>query len=62
MMSLFFSALIWLSTMDDFMRSTGKIYVVVGVLLIIFIGILAFLFRLEQKIKHLEKKLEDEPQ
>jgi len=40
----------------DFMRQTGKIYVVFGVLTIIFIGIIIFLIILERKIKVLEKR------
>ena len=39
----------------DFMRNTGSIYVVVGVILIIFIGIIAFLINLDKKISKLEK-------
>ncbi|MEY4926539.1 MAG: hypothetical protein RI894_975 [Bacteroidota bacterium] len=39
----------------DFMRSTGKIYVVVGVLAMVFIGIIIFLISLERKIASLEK-------
>jgi predicted permease len=41
---------------DDFMRNTGSIYVVVGVILIIFIGIIAFLINLDKKITKLEKE------
>jgi predicted permease len=40
----------------DFMRNTGSIYVVVGVILIIFIGIIAFLINLDKKISKLEKE------
>jgi predicted permease len=40
----------------DFMRNTGSIYVVVGVILIIFIGIIAFLIHLDKKITKLEKE------
>lgn len=39
---------------DTLMRS-GKIYVVLGVLLIIFTGIIIFLITLEKRIKKLEK-------
>ncbi len=39
----------------DFMRSTGKIYVVVGVLAMVFVGIIIFLISLERKIARLEK-------
>lgn len=38
----------------DFMRSTGKIYVVFGVILILFFGIVLFLIMLERRIKKLE--------
>lgn len=41
--------------MADALRSSGKIYVVVLVLLSIFIGIIAYLVRLERKISKLEK-------
>ncbi len=38
------------------MRSNGKIYVVVAVVLIILIGLLAYLVRLDRKISRLEKE------
>ncbi len=38
------------------MRSNGKIYVVVTVVLIILIGLLLYLFRLDRKISKLEKE------
>lgn len=44
----------------DFMRETGKIYVVYAVLSIVFIGIVLFLWRLENKINKLEKRIENE--
>ena len=37
------------------MRSNGKIYVVVTVILIILLGLLAYMFRLDRKITRLEK-------
>ena len=40
----------------DFMRSTGKIYVVIAVLCIIFIGIVLFLINLDRKLNRLEKE------
>ena len=39
------------------LRASGKIYVVVAVLLIIFIGIVVYLVRLDKKIAQLEKEL-----
>lgn len=41
--------------MADVMRSNGKIYVVVGILLIIFGGITFYTVRLDRKITKLEK-------
>jgi len=38
--------------------SEGKIYVVVGVLLIILIGIFAYLFVTERKLNRIEKELQ----
>jgi CcmD family protein len=38
------------------MRRNGKIYVVVSVILIIFIGIILYLIRLDRKITRLEKE------
>ena len=43
--------------MADTMRSNGKIYVVVGVISIIFLGIIIYLIRLDSKISRIEKKL-----
>jgi hypothetical protein len=43
----------------DFMRETGKIYVVVGVLLLIFLGIVWYLVRLERKLTKFEHQLKD---
>lgn len=42
--------------MADTMRSNGKIYVVVLVLATIFAGIIAYLIRMERKIKKLEQQ------
>ncbi len=41
--------------MADGMRSNGKIFVVVAVLTIIFLGIIFYLVRLEKRINQLEK-------
>jgi CcmD family protein len=42
--------------MDTDMVRDGKIYVVVAVLVVIFIGILLFLFRTERRIRKLERR------
>jgi len=43
------------NTGTDFFRSTGKIYSVVLVIVILFLGIVVSLIRLERRIKELEK-------
>lgn len=45
--------------MADTMRSNGKIYVVVGVILIVLVGLIGYLFAIERKVKKLEQKIED---
>ena len=42
--------------MADIMRSNGKIYVVVAVLLIIFSGLAIFLISIDRKVRKLEKE------
>jgi len=43
----------------DFMRSIGKIYVVVAVIIAIFIGIVLFLIYLDRKLTKLENQIKD---
>ena len=45
--------------MADTMRSNGKIYVVVAVLVIILLGILFYLINTERKLKKLEDEFEE---
>jgi CcmD family protein len=45
--------------MATLMRSNGKIYVVVVCVAIIFIGLLAYLFAIDKRLKMLEKKSND---
>ncbi|MHA4894782.1 CcmD family protein [Pedobacter sp. PWIIR3] len=42
--------------MADALRSNGKIYVVVVCIVIILLGLLAYLFSLDKRLKKLEKK------
>jgi CcmD family protein len=44
----------------DFLRSTGKIYAVVTVIAVIFVGIVIFLFRLDNKLTKLENQIKNE--
>ena len=43
----------------DFMDSIGKIYVVVGVLLVIFFGLVIYLISLDRKLSRLENQISD---
>ena len=53
---LFSENLVAQSQNSDFIRSTGKIYVVVAVLTTILIGIFGFLFYIERRIKKIESQ------
>ncbi|EHQ29397.1 CcmD family protein [Mucilaginibacter paludis] len=41
--------------MADAMRSSGKIYVVISVICIIFIGLAVYLFSIDRRLKKIEK-------
>jgi len=41
---------------DNVMRSSGRIYVVVAVILVILIGLILYIVRLDRKISKLEKQ------
>lgn len=41
--------------MADVMRSDGKIYVLVGIIVLIFIGLLAYLIQTDRRVSKLEK-------
>ena len=45
--------------MADGMRADGKIYVVVAVLLVILVGLVAYLIIIDRKATRLEKKLDE---
>jgi hypothetical protein len=45
--------------MADVMRSEGKIYVVVGIVLIVLTLMLVYLFTIDRNVKRLEKQLEE---
>ena len=44
--------------MADSMRSNGKIYGVVAIMLVILLGLLIYLVSIDKKVSRLEKKLE----
>jgi CcmD family protein len=43
--------------MADLMRSEGKIYVLVGIIVIVFVGIIVYLISTDRKISQIEKNL-----
>lgn len=47
--------------MADTMRSNGKIYVIVAIILMVLVGLIAYLFMLDRKVRKLEKRLKNEP-
>ena len=44
----------------DFFENTGKIYAVVACIVVIFIGIVLFLIRIDRKLSKLEQHIKDE--
>ncbi len=46
--------------MDDVLRSSGKIYVVVVVIAVIFIGLAIYLFSMDRRLKKIEKQNQSE--
>jgi hypothetical protein len=45
--------------MADGLRSSGKIYVVVAVVLIILFGLLAYLIKIDRKVSKIEKEINE---
>ncbi|MFN8337444.1 MAG: CcmD family protein [Saprospiraceae bacterium] len=64
--SLFIIQMMWTTFVSaqsnslDFLRSTGKIYSVVAVIAVIFVGIVFYLFRLDNKLTKLENHIKNE--
>ena len=54
---LFIGNTVLAETVNQNLWTTGKIYVVLGVLITIFTGIIIFLILLERKISSLEKRI-----
>ncbi len=52
-----FSAFAQQAEMADTMRSEGKIYVVVAILVLILLGLVGYLVLLDRKVTGIEKKL-----
>jgi CcmD family protein len=45
--------------MADTLRSEGKIYVVVSIILVIFVGLIGYLILMDRKVSRLEKKISE---
>lgn len=43
----------------DFMRSIGKMYVVVAVIVVVFLGLAYYLWRLDRRLTIIENQIED---
>ena len=43
--------------MADVMRSNGKIYVVIAILVVIFVGMIIYLVNIDRKVSKLEKEI-----
>lgn len=59
LISMLFSAAVMAQEVEmaDGLRSEGKIYIVVAVLLIIFAGIVLYLINIDKKVSKLEKEI-----
>jgi cytochrome c biogenesis protein CcdA len=44
----------------DFLRSTGKIYSVIAVIVVVILGMAFFLYRIDNKLTKLENKINNE--
>lgn len=45
--------------MADGMRADGKIYVVISIIMIVLIGLVAYLFTMDRKLSRMEKMIHD---
>ncbi len=60
--SMFSQPLLAQAATPDFMRSMGKMYVVVAVIVAVFIGIVIFLTYLDNRLTRLENQINDNDQ
>ena len=55
---LFFQFPLFAQGGEDFMRSMGKMYVVVGVIVLVFLGLSAFVWFLDRRLTKLEDQID----
>ncbi len=58
-LTLIIPILLMAQASQDFLRSTGKIYSVVAALVIMFLGIVFYVWRLDKKVKQMEDDWDD---
>ena len=58
MLDLALPAAVLLQAPPDFMRSTGKIYVVVAVIALVLLGLFAFVWTVDRRLTKLENQVE----
>ena len=56
--ALAFPAALLLQSQPDFLRSTGKIYVVVAVIVLVLLGLFAFVWTVDRRLTKLENQIE----
>ena len=54
------NAALFLQAAPDFIRSVGKIYVVVAVLVIVLLGLFAYLYVVDRRLTKLEDQIQDD--
>ncbi|MFK8056726.1 MAG: CcmD family protein [Saprospiraceae bacterium] len=54
------NAALFLQAAPDFIRSIGKIYVVVAVIVIVLLGLFAYLYFVDRRLTNLEEQIQDD--
>lgn len=54
------NAALLLQAAPDFIRSIGKIYVVVAVLVVVLLGLFAYLYFVDRRLTNLEDQIQDD--
>ena len=53
-------ALVLLQDSPDFLRATGKIYVVVAVIAVVLLGLFAYVYAVDRRLTNLEDQIDDD--
>ena len=57
---LMLDAALLLQAQPDFLRSTGKIYVVVAVIVVVLLGLFAFVWMIDRRLSKLEDQIKED--